>query len=153
MAGSGSARPLGITVLAVLSFLGGLFLLLGGLGSLGLGVFLAAAAGVGFLFQILGLLALALGVFELAVGYGFWTLKPWAWTFAFVAFAIGILLDILRFFSWGGYGFSNILISIVLAGIVIYYLNQPTIRQAFKAPATGFPIVGEALDKYIPGSK
>ena len=153
MAGSGTARPQGIAILAILSFIGGAFAVLGGLGALGLGAFLSAAAGIGGLFQILGLVALVLGIAELAIGYGFWTLRPWAWSFAFVVFVVSILIEILRFISWGGYGFTNIVISIAITAIVIYYMNQANVRQAFGAPANGFPIVGNALDKYIPGSK
>lgn len=152
MATPGTARPQGITILAIVSFVGGAFAVLGGLGALGFGTFLAAATGVG-LFQILGIVALVLGIAELAIGYGFWTLKPWAWSLAFVVFVISILIEILRFFSWGEYGVTNFVISIVITAIVVYYMNQASIRQAFGAPATGFPIVGNALDKYLPGSK
>jgi len=153
MAGSGTARPQGITILAIISFVGGAFAVLGGLGALGFGAYLSAAAGIGGLFQILGIVALLLGIAEVAIGYGFWTLKPWAWSLALVVFVVGIIVEILRFLSWGGYGFTNILISIAISAIVVYYMNQASIRQAFGAPASGFPIVGNALDKYIPGNK
>ena len=153
MAGSGTARPQGITILAIISFVGGAFAVLGGLSALGFGALLSAAAGIGGLFQILGIVALVLGIAELAIGYGFWTLKPWAWTFAFVVFVVSILVEILRFISWGGYGFTNLLVSIVVTAIVVYYMNQPNVRQAFGAPTSGFPIVGHALDKYLPGGK
>lgn len=153
MAGSGTARPQGITILAVISLVGGAFAVLGGLGALGFGTILASVAGVGGLFQILGLIALVLGIAEVAIGYGFWTLRPWAWSFALVVFVVGILVEILRFLSWGGYGFTNILISIAISAVVVYYMNQANVRQAFGAPASGFPIVGNALDKYLPGSK
>jgi hypothetical protein len=153
MAGPGSARPQGITILAIVSLIGGAFAVLGGLGSLGFGSLLSNIAGIGGLFQILGIVALVLGVAELAIGYGFWTLKPWAWSLAFVVFVVGILIEILRVISWGGYGFTNVLISIVISAVVIYYMNQANVRQAFGAPASGFPIVGNALDKYLPGNK
>jgi len=153
MAGSGAARPMGITILAVLSLIAGVFGLLGGLAALGIGAVFASVTGVGGLFQILGIVALALAIADLAIGYGFWTLKPWAWSFAFIVFVVGILIELLRFISWGGYGFTNIVISLVFAGIVVYYLNQSEVRKAFGAPASGFPIVGSALDKYIPKAK
>jgi len=153
MAEPGTARPQGITILAILSFVGGAFAVLGGLSALGIGAFLSAAAGIGGLFQLLGIVALALGIGELAIGYGFWTLKPWAWSVAFVVYVVGILIEILRFISWGGYGLTGLIVSIVITAIVVYYLNQANVRQAFGAPATGFPLVGTALDKYIPGNK
>ncbi len=153
MAAPGTARPQGITILAIVSFVGGAFAVLGGLGALGLGAVFAAATGVGGFFQILGIVALVLGIAELAIGYGFWTLKPWAWSFAFMVFVVSILIEILRFIAWGGYGFTNILVSIVITAIIVYYMNQKNVREAFGAPATGFPIVGNALDKYIPGGK
>jgi hypothetical protein len=150
---AGPARPQGITILAILAFVAGAFGLLGGLGTLGLGSLLGSVAGVGGLFQILGFVLLALSVVELAVGYGFWTLKSWAWSLAFILFAANILLQALMLVSWGGYGFTNIIVGVVFAGIVVYYLHQPNVRQAFGAPASGFPLVGNALDKYIPGGK
>ncbi|HSO29946.1 MAG TPA: hypothetical protein VLS28_08570 [Candidatus Sulfomarinibacteraceae bacterium] len=136
-----------------MSFIGGAFAVLGGLGALGLGAFVSAVTGIGGLFQILGIVALALGVAELAIGYGFWTLKPWAWSLAFVVFVVSILIEILRFLSWGGYGFTSIAVSIAITALIVYYMNQANVRQAFGAPANGFPIIGNALDKYLPGNK
>lgn len=147
---TGASRPQGITILAVLAFVGGFFGVTGGLAVIGFGGILGAAFGTGPLFTVLGLVALVLGVAELAIGYGFWTLKPWAWSFAFIVFAIYVILDVVRLVTNSGGGFTSVLISLAITAVVVYYMHQPGIRQAFGAPTAGFPIVGTALDKYIP---
>lgn len=150
---TGSARPQGITILAILSFIGGALGVLAGLAVVGFGGWLGAVTGTGAFFTVFGLIALVLGLAELAIGYGFWTLKPWAWSFAFIAFAVNILLTLLSMVLGGGRGITDVIVSIAIAAIVVYYLHQTNVRQAFNAPASGFPFVGNALDKYIPGAK
>ena len=48
---------------------------------------------------------------------------------------------------------TSLVISLGITAVVVYYMHQPGIRQIFGAPAAGFPIVGTALDKYIPTGK
>ena len=75
-------RPTGITILAVLSAIGGCLALLAGLFATVLGGAVGAATGsaaVGGLVSVLGLIAIVYGALSLAFAYGAWTLKPWAW--------------------------------------------------------------------------
>jgi uncharacterized membrane protein (DUF2068 family) len=132
-------RPTGVTILAVVAAIGGILSLLGGLGLLGLGAILAVVGG-GFAF-LFGLIFIALGVAELVIAYGFWTLKTWAWTWGITLEAISVLLSLIELVLGYG-GISSLVINIVVAGIVIYYLNMPDIRKAFAAPEKGFPFVG-----------
>ena len=86
-----TARPMGITILAVLSAIGGVLSILGGLALVGLGGFAAASTGQAALFglgTIFGVLLLASGVAGLAFAYGAWTLQPWAWV-------LGVALQII----------------------------------------------------------
>ncbi|HYL41547.1 MAG TPA: hypothetical protein VET90_09575, partial [Candidatus Binatus sp.] len=131
----------GVTVLAVVAAIGGVLSLLGALALLGIGAVFAAYYGLGALASIFGLLILALGVAELAIAYGFWTLKPWAWTWGITIEAVGVLLSLVELVL--GYGsISSLIIGVVVAGIVIYYLNMPDIRKAFAAPDKGWPFIG-----------
>jgi hypothetical protein len=132
-------RPTGVTVLAVLAAIGGIFSVLGGLGLLGLGAIFASVGGG--LASLFGLLVLALGIAELALAYGFWTLKPWAWTWGITLEAVGVLLSLIELAL--GYGsITGFIVGVVIAGIVIYYLNMPDIRKAFAAPDKGWPFIG-----------
>lgn len=134
-------RPTGVTVLAVVAAIGGLSSLLGGLGLLGIGAVFAAYSGIGALASLFGLIILALGVAQLAIAYGFWTLKPWAWTWGITLEAVGVLISLVELvLSYGS--ISSFVIGVVIAGIVIYYLNMPDIRRAFAAPDKGWPFIG-----------
>jgi len=132
-------RPTGVTILAVVAAIGGVLLVLGGLAGLGFGALFAVyGGGLAFIF---GLLALALGIAELAMAYGFWTMKAWAWTWGIAVQGISVLLSLVDLVL--GYGsIGNVILQIVVAGIIIYYLNQPEIRKLFGAPEKGWPFIG-----------
>ena len=132
-------RPTGVTILAVVAAIGGVFGILGGLALLGIGAIFAVVGG-GFAF-LLGLIILALGIVDLGLAYGFWTLKPWAWTWGIVVEAVGVLISLIELVLVGG-TISNLVVQIVVAGIIIYYLNMPDIRKLFGAPDKGWPFIG-----------
>lgn len=149
------ARPLGVTILAILAAIGGVFGLLGGLTMIGLGGLagsVGGAAGVAFggLVAIGGLIVLALAVLQLALAYGFWTLRPWAWQLGVILSAVSIviaILGVLRIVFYQELG--GAIISIALSGVILYYLNQAEIRRAFNAPEKGFP----GFPNGLPGMK
>jgi hypothetical protein len=123
-------RPTGITVLAILAAIGGVFALLGGLALIGLGG-LASASGVGGFAVIIGLLLLVLGVLQLVLAYGFWGLKPWAWTLGVGLQVASVVLSLLQFLNNTGGGITSLIISIVISGVILYYLFQPHVKAAF----------------------
>ncbi len=110
-------RPLGITILAVLALIGGVLNLLAGLGIVGL-------------LPIYGLLLLILAVAALAFGFGAWTGKPWAWTLGIGLYALNIVLQIV-FLLIGWTLISSIIIPIVIAVVIIYYLMTPDVKKFF----------------------
>ena len=119
------ARPTGITILAVLAGIGGVFGLLGGFTVLFVGGATSSAA-----VAVLGLCALAYAALLIAFAYGAWTLKPWAWALGVAVAIFGIVVAILQVVLGGSSIFSQ-LISIVIDGAILYYLNQPTIKALF----------------------
>jgi len=133
-------RPTGVTILAVLAAIGGVFSILGGLAAFGLGSFYAAVTGNAFV-TLFGLLILVLGVVYLGVAYGFWMLKPWGWTWGVVVPAAGVVIALVQLVLAGG-SVTSLVIDVVVAGIIIYYLNMPDIRKAFAAPEKGWPFIG-----------
>ena len=127
-----TARPMGITILAVLSAIGGVLRILGGIALIGLGGVAATQEGSAELFgmgAILGILLLVSGVASLAFAYGAWTLQPWAWTLGIALQIISLALSVLTII--GGGSIAGQIISIAIAGIILYYLWQPSIKAAF----------------------
>jgi hypothetical protein len=131
-------RPTGVTVLAVVAAIGGVLLIFSGLALLGLGAIFAAFGG-GFAF-LLGLISLALGIAELAMAYGFWMVRPWAWTWGVALQAISVVFSLLELLLGGD--LSNLVFSLIVAGVILYYLNMPDIRKVFAAPEKGWPFIG-----------
>ena len=127
-----NTRPVGITVIAVLAALGGIFMVFGGLAIIGLGA-AGSAAGVatmrpgigllGALGSAGGVLVLAWGLAQLYVAYGAWNLKPWAWTWLLALSVIGLVVAVLSL--------RHSVLSLVINAVVLYYLNTPAVKQAF----------------------
>lgn len=127
-----TARPMGITILAVLSAIGGVLGLLGSLAIIGIGGLAAASTGSAAFFglgAIWGLLILALAIASLVFAYGAWTLKPWAWSLGVALQVISLVLAALTVVSGGD--ISSQIIGVVISAIILYYLFQPNIKAAF----------------------
>jgi hypothetical protein len=124
-------RPTGVTILAILAFIGGIFGLLGGLALVGFSGLVAASgvAGGGFA-TILGVLLLVYGALALVLGYGFWTLKPWAWTLGVGLQGAGIVLNGLQFIN-DSTRLVSAIISIAISVAILWYLYQPHVKAAF----------------------
>jgi hypothetical protein len=141
-------RPTGVTILAVLYFIGtailgicGLLFILGGSmlsglaqsGGPGSAILAAGGAVVGVVFFVLALL-------ELALGIGFIKLQNWARVVAIVFTGIAVLLGVLGMFS--------LLVHLIIFALIVrvitlaiqiwilVYLFKPHVKQAFGA--TGF---------------
>lgn len=127
-----AARPMGITVLAVLSAIGGVLGILGGVALIGLGGLAAASTGTAAYFglgAIWGVILLATAIASLAFAYGAWTLKPWAWPLGVALAIISLALSALTVISGGD--ISGQVISVVIQAIILYYLFQPSIKSLF----------------------
>jgi hypothetical protein len=109
---------MGITILAVLAAIGGVFGLIGALALVGTGVGL-----------ILGLLLLALSVLYIGFAYGAWTLKPWAWTLGIVA-AVGRIVLVALSVVTGG-SIAGEIVGLLISVGILYYLMTPEIKKAF----------------------
>ncbi len=132
-------RPTGITILAILAFIGGIFGICGGLGGIVGGSFLggiAASAGasnataLGGMVVVYSIVALIFAVADLVFGFGAWTLKPWAWMLGMVLFGLNILFNLVAVIA-GWSSLTSVLISIVIGGVIIYYLLTPDVKKAF----------------------
>lgn len=134
-------RPLGVTVLAVLSLVSGAWRVLKALAWFGIGGTAAVVTGmaspvagalVGGVAVLFGTLALLTGIFSLVFAYGALTLKPWAWTLG--AWTHGLILAWSVLAVLGPGVFSERWIDIAVSGVILYYLMRPEIKQAFGKP-------------------
>jgi hypothetical protein len=124
MTGSASTRPTGITVLAILAAIGGVLGLFGGFAVLFAGTVIFGGLGA-----ILGLAFLAYAGLLIALAYGAWKMLPWAWPLGVAVAVFGIVLSVLSII--GGSGIANQILSLVVDGGILYYLNQPSIKALF----------------------
>jgi len=122
MTGSTSTRPTGITILAVLAGIGGVLTAIAGIG-----LFVLGAVAFGGLGALLGLAFLAVAALYIAFCVGALQMKPWAWPLGVVGAAFSIVLSVLQLLG----GDVSQVISILVAGGILYYLNQPGIKAAF----------------------
>ena len=124
------ARPLGVTVIAILAAISGVFGILAGLtllvGGTAVGIAVGSAA-LGGLASVIGAVTLVMSILMLAFAWGAWGLQPWAWTLGIVLQAIAIVMGLYNLFNGG----SGAVISIALAAAITYYLFQPDVRRAF----------------------
>jgi len=140
-------RPTGVTVLAVLNFLGAGGCALAGLAFMvGLGIGGAAVAstkgaGAGALLAGLGavggvvlLVCAAIGV---VIGIGLWKLRGWARTVTIVLSIIALVMAVPSFFfSILSFRVVQLFFLFIRAGIsalIVWYMFRPHVKQAFGA--------------------
>lgn len=139
-------RPTGVTIIAVLDFIGAGVCVLAGLGMmLGGGVVATmmsqqqGGAGAG----ILGAIGAAAGVFFLVcaavavlLGWGLLKLKEWARIITIVFAAIGAVFSLIGMFAVLGHfaavGIFVALIRLAINGLILWYLLQPHVKAAFQ---------------------
>jgi uncharacterized membrane protein HdeD (DUF308 family) len=105
-------RPLGVTIVAILTAIGGLIFLSSGLGLLIIGF---------------GFLLLVLGIAYLVMAYGLWNGRGWAWTITLILSMIGIIVAIATIVA----GNVSAVINIIIHAVVIYYLYRPNVKAYF----------------------
>ncbi len=130
------SRPTGVTILAILEVLEGLFGILAGLGLLAAGAILGTGmfeipamlgALAGALVGTLGLMMLVFGIVSFLLAYGLWNGRRWAWTWTLVFAVIGLIFGVLQMLGSPGSG----IVQVIISGIIIYYLYRPYVKTYF----------------------
>jgi hypothetical protein len=129
-------RPTGVTILAILALIGGVFGIIAGLLLIAGGAFVGAvteSAGIAGLGFIIGILTLLGAVLELAFFFGAWSAKAWGWALGVIAALWSIGVGVIGAVLGGDIvaGLMGNLISFVIAGVILYYLNTPAVKQYF----------------------
>ena len=150
-------RPTGVTIIAILTIIGGILLLLSGVALVTLGSLIsvhnttgASSSSVGS--QIFGIIAAGVGGILLAVGIGYLVMsygllkgKGWAWTITIILVIIGIATQIVSTSAGSVFTASSLpnstsnvtsgiigaIIDIAISIVIIYYLYRPHVKSYF----------------------
>jgi len=141
-------RPVGVTILAILDFIGAAFCLLGGIGMILGGGFIAtmlsqqgqgSAGAAGILAGLgaaAGVFIIIIGGVSALVGFGLWKLKGWARIVSIVLFVISAAMQLLGLL--GTLAHFNLfavvwsLFWVAVDAFVIWYLLKPEVKAAFQ---------------------
>ncbi|MEZ0346718.1 MAG: hypothetical protein ABWK01_09220 [Infirmifilum sp.] len=128
-------RPLGVTVLAILGFLGGALLLLLGLVFIALGplvrTYLEEAGHLTpmltLIAGILGFFLLVFGGITLLVSWGLYTGRAWAWWVQVILTALQAVNALL------GIALGDIfsLLTLLIDALILYYFFKPHVKDFF----------------------
>lgn len=138
-------RPLGISILSVLLWIGGILTVLLGLTAMFAGIAIAFAdpsgAGAGLAISALALPAIGLGVAYCAVGGGLWRLSSWAWWVVVVGRVLSAVTALI-FLAAVPVLALLVGIPIVLSidVLILIYLLTPRVREAFRVGVARRPV-------------
>ena len=142
---STTKRPTGVTIIGILTIIGGIVMLLGGIALVTLAAVVpilpltddqinSQLANTGMSADMLAILSsatggvfLILGIASLVVAYGLFKAKKWAWTVNVVLSFITIAMGIISIASGNIGGIASIAIS----GVIVYYLYRPHVKAYF----------------------
>jgi hypothetical protein len=148
-------RPIGVTILGVLFVIGGALALLAGIGTLatvpfasnivpsinnGLGAGGSSLTpseqstliqGGATAFTIIGIVLIPLGITSLAVAYGLFKAKRWAWSGAVVLSAILFAINVISLVTGNMGAITGAMIGMAINAIVLYYLSRGNVRKYF----------------------
>ena len=152
------SRPTGVTIIAILNIIGGIIMVIGGIGLLAAGALIpmlppeafeqsqnlapggmsitgASASILGGGAVAVGAVTIAIGILSFVVAYGLLKGRSWAWTLTVVLSVISIVLNALSLIA----GNFAAIISIVISGIILYYMYRPHVKAYFGKAVTPGP--------------
>jgi uncharacterized membrane protein (DUF2068 family) len=112
-------RPLGVTIITILTIIGGIGFLASGIAAVGLSAGIGAAL-------------IALGIAYFVMAYGLWKGKGWAWTITVILSFIGIALGVASI----AIGNIGAIFHIIINAIVVYYIYRPHVKVFFGKPVS-----------------
>ncbi len=82
-----------------------------------------------------GIVALFMGVLNLALAVGMWRLRPWAWRLTIITAGVLLVIDLWGYFESD----RNILesLGLLLNILIVFYLAQTDVRRLFAATLPG----------------
>ncbi len=79
---------------------------------------------------LVGVAQLVVGVASLALAFGFWFQRVWAWGLGVAVFALSIGVSLVGVLS-GVSSLASVVFLIAIAGLVLWFLFQPKTKAAF----------------------
>jgi uncharacterized membrane protein (DUF2068 family) len=131
------SRPIGVTVVAIVLMVTGVFVLLLGLEGAGITNFgLAQLAPNGGLYASTVIIS---GVLSLIAAFGLFSLASWAW---YLAVAVLIFRAVADGFGLVSYALSKAyggvsLADFVITVVILWYFLRPNVKAAFKIQGSG----------------
>jgi len=131
------SRPIGVTVVAIVLMVTGVFVLLLGLEGAGVTNFgLAQLAPNGGLYATTVIIS---GVLSLVAAFGLFSLASWAW---YLAVAVLIFRAVADGFGLASYALSKTYGGVSLADfaitvVILFYFLRPNVKAAFKIQGRG----------------
>jgi hypothetical protein len=125
------SRPIGVTVVAIIMMVTGVFILLLGLEGAGITKFgLAPLAPNNGLYAPTVIIS---GIISLVAAFGLFTLKGWAWYLAVVVLIFRVVADVFGLVS---YALSDVhggvaIVDLVIDAVLLWYFMRPQVRAAF----------------------
>lgn len=126
-------RPLGIAIIGILVAIEAILQILACLALFGVstvGLFATPFTGPMAALLALSSIALIIGIVELVVASGLWSMEKWAWVVAVIVLWIDVVFDviggIIQTQSWGA-----VLLSLIIPVIVLIYMYMPGVRKVF----------------------
>lgn len=117
-------RPIGVTILAILLILGGIFLVLLSLAVVALGVLFLPS--LGFLGVAIGLVILILSFLVLAAGFALLSLKPWAWWLTAIVLVLYLASQVSLMIASAAIN----IVAVAIPGLILVYLIA--VRKHFR---------------------
>ncbi|HZE78897.1 MAG TPA: hypothetical protein VE089_10160 [Nitrososphaeraceae archaeon] len=131
-------RPLGVTIIAVLTIIAGIAFLASGITAATIAPFLLGP-GVNnnsmltpVVSAVTGIGLLILGIAYFVMAYGLLKAKGWAWTVTVVLSCIGIALGFVSIVT----GHIGSIVSVVINGLILYYIYRPNVKSFFGKTTT-----------------
>ena len=121
-------RPVGVTIISILTILLGIWSLCGGLIAFGalsisiLGSLFGLGNPVGF-----GLFGVLWGIIAIILGWGLWNMRNWAWLGTIIILSLRLISFVVALIGPGSPDWIGVLISVLL----ILYLATPRVRASF----------------------
>jgi len=134
-------RPFGVTILAVLTIIGGIAFLANGITAATVAPFLTVSntgsSGVSHTILVgwsvgAGIALLALGLAYFVMAYGLLKGRGWAWTITVLLAYIGIALGLVSIVT----GNIGAIFNVVINAIILYYIYRPHVKSFFGKATT-----------------
>jgi hypothetical protein len=140
-------RPLGVTIIAILTIIGGIAFLVSGITAVTVALFLSGtcpnnnniitSTGTSYiaipqtllvgLSAVTGAALLTLGIAYFVMAYGLLKGKGWAWTITVVLSCIGIAFGFVSIVT----GHIGAIFNVIINGLILYYIYRPHAKSFF----------------------